>query len=148
MIRNYSIEDKSKIIDLLIQNTPEYFDPAEQQDLSHYLDTKVEDYFVYEEHSKILGAGGINYILGDHLARISWDLVTPEMQGKGIGKALMHHRIKHINRKPNIQMISVRTSQLAYKFYEKFGFKLVSVEKDYWAKNFDLYQLEMKNRTV
>lgn len=148
MIRNYSIEDKSKIIDLLIQNTPEYFDPAEQQDLSHYLDTKVEDYFVYEEQSKILGAGGINYILGDHLARISWDLVTPEMQGKGIGKALMHHRIKHINRKPNIQMISVRTSQLAYKFYEKFGFKLVSVEKDYWAKNFDLYQLEMKNRTV
>ncbi len=148
MIRNYSIEDKSKIIDLLIQNTPEYFDPAEQQDLLHYLDTKVEDYFVYEEQSKILGAGGINYILGDHLARISWDLVTPEMQGKGIGKALMHHRIKHINRKPNIQMISVRTSQLAYKFYEKFGFKLVSVEKDYWAKNFDLYQLEMKNRTV
>ncbi|MCK0125356.1 GNAT family N-acetyltransferase [Gelidibacter sp. F2691] len=148
MIRNYSIEDKSKIIDLLIQNTPEYFDPAEQQDLSHYLDTKVEDYFVYEEQSKILGAGGINYILGDHLARISWDLVAPEMQGKGIGKALMHHRIKHINRKPNIQMISVRTSQLAYKFYEKFGFKLVSVEKDYWAKNFDLYQLEMKNRTV
>ena len=148
MIRNYSIEDKSKIIDLLIQNTPEYFDPAEQQDLLHYLDTKVEDYFVYEEQSKILGAGGINYILGDHLARISWDLVTPEMQGKGIGKALMHHRIKHINRKPNIQMISVRTSQLAYKFYEKFGFKLVCVEKDYWAKNFDLYQLEMKNRTV
>lgn len=148
MIRNYSIEDKSKIIDLLIQNTPEYFDPAEQQDLSHYLDTKVEDYFVYEEQSKILGAGGINYILGDHLARISWDLVAPEMQGKGIGKALMHHRIKHINRNPNIQMISVRTSQLAYKFYEKFGFKLVSVEKDYWAKNFDLYQLEMKNRTV
>ncbi|TXE07364.1 GNAT family N-acetyltransferase [Gelidibacter salicanalis] len=145
MIRNYSTEDKSKIIALLIQNTPEYFDPAEEQDLSDYLDTKVEDYFVYEEHSKILGAGGINYILGDHEARISWDMVAPETQGKGIGKALLHHRIKHINRQPNIQLISVRTSQLAYKFYEKFGFELVYVEKEYWAKNFDLYQLEMIN---
>jgi len=33
-----------------------------------------------------------------------------------------------------------------YKFYEKIGFELDKVEKDFRAKNFDLYQMQMKNK--
>jgi ribosomal protein S18 acetylase RimI-like enzyme len=40
-------------------------------------------------------------------------------------------------------MIIVRTSQLAYKFYQKVGFELEKTEKDFWAKGFDLYQMKM-----
>lgn len=86
MIRNYTKKDKSTLIELLRQNTPEYFDPSEERDFIKYLDHEVEDYFVYEEHSKIIGAGGINYFIEDKLARISWDMVDLKSQGKGIGK--------------------------------------------------------------
>lgn len=145
MIRDYRTNDKSEVIDLLRLNTPEYFDPSEEKDFENYLDHQAEDYFVYEVNSKIIGAGGINYCLKDKLARISWDMIDPKLQGKGIGKKLIQYRLKRINENPEIEQIMVRTSQLAYQFYEKFGFELERVEKDFWAKNFDLYQLTIKN---
>ena len=88
MIRNYTKQDKSTLIELLRQNTPEYFDPSEERDFIKYLDHEVEDYFVYEENSKILGAGGVNYFLEEKSARISWDMVDSNSQGKGIGKKI------------------------------------------------------------
>ena len=147
MIRKYTKKDKSKIIELLRQNTPEYFDTSEESDFENYLDNEVEDYFVYEENSKIIGAGGINYFPEEKIARISWDMIDQKSQGKGIGKKLMQYRINHLSENPAIELIIVRTTQLVYKFYEKMGFELEKVEKDFWAKNFDLYQMKLKNKS-
>lgn len=143
MIRKYSYNDKPKLIELLRQNTPEYFDSSEERDFENYLDTEIEDYFVFEENFEIIGAGGINYFPTEKVARISWDIIHPKSHGKGIGKQLTQFRINHLKRNLEIEVIRVRTSQLAYKFYEKMGFKLEKVEKDFWAKNFDLYQMRM-----
>ena len=143
MIRPYAAKDKPETIALLRQNTPAYFDPSEEADFNHYLDVEREDYFVYEEEGRIVGAGGINYFPKEKTARISWDMVDPAMQGKGIGKKLTQFRIDHILKDPRIAFIVVRTSQLAYAFYEKMGFEVVSIEQDYWAKNYHLYQMQM-----
>ena len=147
MIRNYTKKDKSTLIELLRQNTPEYFDPSEEIEFINYLDHEVEDYFVYELDFKIIGAGGINYFLEEKSARISWDMVDSKSQGKGIGKKLTQHRINHLKRNTEVAIIRVRTSQHAYKFYEKMGFELEKIEKEYWAKNFDLYLMQMRNET-
>ena len=147
MIRKYTKKDKSDILELLLQNTPEYFDPSEETEFINYLDNELEDYFVYEVNAKIIGAGGINYFLEEKSARISWDMVDSKSQGKGIGKKLTQHRINHLKGNPKIEIIRVRTSQHAYKFYEKMGFELEKIEKEYWAKNFDLYLMQMKNET-
>ena len=147
MIRNYTKKDKSTLIELLRQNTPEYFDPSEEIEFINYLDHEVEDYFVYELDFKIIGAGGINYFLEEKSARISWDMVDSKSQGKGIGKKLTQHRINHLKRNTEVEIIRVRTSQHAYKFYGKMGFELEKIEKKYWAKNFDLYLMKMKNET-
>ncbi|GAB2539011.1 GNAT family N-acetyltransferase [Rufibacter soli] len=137
--------DKSSVIALLKLNTPDFFDPSEQKDLEEYLENKIEDYFVVEENSEIIGAGGINYFPNEKIARISWDVINPSFQGKGIGRRLIEHRINHLKRNKDVELIVVRTSQLVYKFYEKMGFKLIKVEKNFWAKNFDLYQMELTN---
>lgn len=143
MIRKYSIKDKSRVIELLRLNTPEYFDPSEEVDFINYLDNEIEAYFVFEENSEIVGAGGINYFPKEKLARIAWDMVAPKAHGKGIGKELVQFRIKHLESVESVEVIIVRTTQLVYKFYEKMGFELEKVEKDYWAKNFDLYQMKI-----
>lgn len=146
MIRKYSSEDKPQVIELLQRNTPEYFAPSEESDFVKYLDNEVEDYFVFEENHRIIGAGGINYFLNENLARISWDMVDPKSQGKGIGKELTQYRIKLLKGNPNIDFIAVRTSQLVHKYYEKMGFELEKIVKDYWAKNYDLYQMKMNSK--
>ena len=143
MIRLYKTTDKKHLVELIRINTPNYFAPSEEKDFIEYLDHLLEDYFVFEEDEKIVGCGGINYFLENNSARISWDMIHPDFHGKGIGKKLTHHRINKIKENPNINLIVVRTSQLANKFYGKMGFELKRVEKDFWAEGLDLYLMEI-----
>ena len=98
MIRSYKSEDKKKIIDLLDLNIPKSFAPSEAEDFIEYLDQHLEDYFVVEENGEIIGAGGINYFPAKNAARISWDFMHPDFQGRGIGKRLLLHRIEFIKK--------------------------------------------------
>jgi len=143
MIRSYNPSDKHQLIALLKLNIPQYFAETEEADFIEYLDQYLEDYFVVEEAGAIVGAGGINYFASEKLARISWDVVHPDLQGKGIGTQLTQHRINLLKSNPAIELIVVRTSQVVYRFYEKMGFVLQKTEKDYWAKGFDLYEMHM-----
>lgn len=56
----------------------------------------------------------------------------------------MKYRIEKLRSIDSIQKITVRTSQVAYKFYEKQGFELIEIIKDYWAEGFDMYSMEYK----
>lgn len=141
MIKPYQTSHKEAVLQLLRLNTPQFFDPSEEADFVHYLDNELEDYFIIEQAGQVVGCGGINYLVADKTARISWDMLHPTAQGKGLGAQLVQHRIEHISTQPDIETIVVRTSQLAYKFYQKCGFVLQEVTKDYWAKGFDLYYM-------
>lgn len=142
MIRNYTQSDKGKLIELLQLNTPDYFDPSEEIEFSDYLDTDSEHYFVFEENDNILGCGGINYGFDQGKSvRISWDMIHPSAQGRGIGSQLVQFRIEQIRKDSQVEKIIVRTSQLVYLFYAKQGFVLDKVEKDYWSPGYDLYEM-------
>tara|TARA_R110000868_G_scaffold4211_6_gene26465 strand:- start:9911 stop:10033 length:123 start_codon:yes stop_codon:yes gene_type:complete len=39
----------------------------------------------------------------------------------------------------------VTTSQLAYKFFEKFDYSINRIEKNYWGEGLDLYEMEKAN---
>ncbi|PHN03135.1 GNAT family N-acetyltransferase [Flavilitoribacter nigricans] len=143
MIRPYRLEDKPVLLELLRLNIPRYFAPSEEQDFVEYLDQHLESYFVVEEDGQLIGAGGINYTPDGTEARISWDFLHPNWQRRGIGKKLILHRIAEIKKDPDIRAITVRTSQLAYTFYQKMGFELLKTEKDFWAEGFDLYEMKL-----
>lgn len=145
MIRKYKEKDKTELISLLRLNTPKFFAPSEEKDFIDYLDGHAENYFVIEESNKIIGAGGFNYGFDNGATtRISWDMIHPEKQGKGIGTKLTNFRIDEIKKNSHIHKIVVRTTQLVYEFYEKIGFQLERVEKDYWAVGFDLYEMKIE----
>lgn len=140
VIRNYDKSDKAEVIRLIRLNTPQYFSPEEEVDFIHYLDNEIEEYFIVECESIIAGCGGINFE-DPSKGIISWDIFHPEYQGKGLGSLLLNFRIKKIKEFSHIRDIYVRTSQLSYKFYEKNGFRLVEVVKDYWAEGLDMYKM-------
>ncbi|MEL6810376.1 MAG: GNAT family N-acetyltransferase [Bacteroidota bacterium] len=144
MIRAYQDNDKDRLLELIKLNVPRYFAPDEIADFETYLTQDREDYFVVEDNSVVIGCGGINYVIEDATAYISWDIIHPNFHGKGIGGQLVHFRIAHIQEKASFHTVVVRTSQRTYKFYEKQGFELKSVKKDFWAPGFDLYYMALK----
>ena len=140
IIRKYTSSDQDSILEMLRLNTPAYFAPEEKGDLINYLNNHSENYFVVEYGKAVVSCGGFNY--SDEI-RISWDMVDPQYHGMGFGSRLTEFRIEMIKQLPNVKRISVRTSQLAYKYYERFGFVLEEVKKDFWAPGFDMYRMEM-----
>jgi len=141
-IRNYQHSDQSEILEILKLNTPAFFSPEEEKDLIYYLGHEIESYYVIEEDNKILGCGGFNLSDNPEVVKISWDIVHPQSQGKGLGGKLLKFRIEEIKKIDGVKIVSVRTSQLVYKFYERFGFETQEIKKDYWAEGFDLYRME------
>ncbi|MDT0294775.1 GNAT family N-acetyltransferase [Mesonia ostreae] len=143
-IRAYREKDQPALVALLKLNTPTYFSVEEERDLITYLETEREDYFVVELAHKIVGCGGIN--TKGTTGILSWAFIHPEYQRKGIGNQLIAYRIKHLLQQKKSSKIIVRTIQLVYPFFEKNGFKVMQVEKDYWSKGFDLYLMEYQNK--
>ena len=141
-IREYKSIDKSSVMNLIRLNTPEYFAPEEEDDFSNYLDNERELYYVLLFNEKIVGCGGINFAENKTIGKISWDILHPEYQGKSLGTRLLEYRIEQLESIKSVQKITVRTSQVAYQFYEKQGFELKEIKKDYWAKGFDMYKME------
>ncbi|MEO8794612.1 MAG: GNAT family N-acetyltransferase [Daejeonella sp.] len=141
-IREYRPEDKNLVMELFRLNTPDYFSEDEEADLDLYLDKYREDYYVLYFDNQLVGSGGINYEEEGEKAIISWDIFHPEYHGKGLGTKLLKYRIDKILRQKTANNVLVRTSQVVYKFYQKFGFRLVETQKDFWAEGFDLYKME------
>jgi ribosomal-protein-alanine N-acetyltransferase len=145
-IREYDTKDKNEVINLIRLNTPEYFAVDEEEGLNKYLETERELYYVLLYDGKIVGCGGINFSDGKTIGKISWDIFHPDYQGKSLGTKLLKHRIDILNSIDEVQKITVRTSQVAYKFYEKQGFELFEIKKDYWAEGFDMYNMVYKQQ--
>lgn len=142
IIRKHADSDRTRIIELLRLNTPDYFSPNEEKDLIDYLDNHANNYYVVEVDTIIVGCGGFNLSEDGKTGKISWDIFDPQSQGKGYGSALTKFRIRKMKEIDSIKTISVRTSQLVYPFYEKFGLEIREIVKDYWDKGFDLYRLD------
>ncbi len=142
LIREYRSQDKGLILNLFRLNVPKYFSPDEEKDLINFLDREIEYYFVMEFENRIIGSGGFNFSGDEANGKISWDILDPDFQGRSLGSLLLKYRIEKLKGFKSLKIISVRTSQLVYPFYEKSGFKLVGQVKDYWAEGFDLYSME------
>ena len=151
MIRDYNEQDKSDVIEIIRLNTPKFFHSSEEKDFIHYLENRIEEFYVIEFKSNIIGCGGINYLLNERIVKISWDMFHPNFQNKGLGTSFVKYRINRIKKNKNkndIVDVVVRTCQLTYRFYEKMGFKLKRVEKDFFAEGFDLYFMTMKINNI
>lgn len=141
-IRAYTPTDHDTALQLLRLNIPEYFAATEEADLVDYLANHIEEYYVVEDAGTLLGCGGINFSKDGQTGMLSWDFFHPGHQGKGLGTKLTQYRIARLKANEKIRRISVRTSQLAYKFYEKQGFELKEIINDYWAEGYDMYRME------
>lgn len=137
-IRPYRKEDKPAVMNLFKLNTPKYFAQEEEPVFKKFLEQEIDQYFVIEYKTELFGSGGFNWSEDGSMAYLSWDMVHPNFQRLTLGTQLLRHRLKLIQLYADVHSIIVRTSQLAFPFYEKRGFKCLEIQEDYWAKGFDL----------
>lgn len=143
IIRSYSSNDRDSLMTIMRLNVPDYFAESEIADFEYYLTHEIDQYFVIELNGELIGGGGINIDQAGKKAKISWDLLHPEFQNQGFGRELLQYRLNLLNEMKDLERINVRTSQLVYPFYEKNGFVLKEIKKDFWAKGFDLYDMDL-----
>lgn len=132
--------DYNKVLELFQLNTPAYFHPSEKAQFDRYLKTPGISAVVIKHQGQIAGFGGFQYDAVKKEGLFSWAFVHPEIHKRGLGSALVKHRINELTLL-GANRIVVRTSQFTYRFYEKLGFVLESVTPNYWAKGFDLYYM-------
>jgi ribosomal protein S18 acetylase RimI-like enzyme len=141
MIRAYAASDKQKLLGIFKLNVPRYFAASELTDLDTYLEREAETYRVIEVDQKLVG--GFGFIIDKEKSEgsITWIFFDPKKTGIGLGKLAIQYCHDVFNRTENIQKYTVRTSQLAYAFFEKFGYETTEIKKDYWGKGLDLYAM-------
>src|SRR6476661_10435515 len=108
-IRAYQNSDKEAVLNLLNLNTPIFFANEEKPGFEEYLNNQSRYYYVVEVDGIVVGSGGFNLFDDLELVRISWDMVHPLYQGKGLGKALLLYRINIIKDLDDIKYLVVRT---------------------------------------
>ncbi len=141
-IRSYRPDDKSRLVEIFHLNVPKHFGIEELKGLESYLDKPPETYYVIEVDNKVVGASGC--AVEENLSgTITWIFLHPESAGQGLGRALVEHCLAILKKDDRVKKFRAKTSQTAYKFFERMGFSLIRTEKDYWAKGLDLYDMEM-----
>lgn len=144
-IRPYRSTDRESLLNVFHKSVPYAFAPEEATEFDDFLRTTTDPYFVAELDGQIVGGCG-HYLAPDTAtARIGWILSDPDYKGAGIGGALLRHNLSLIAEHAGIQLIEYRTSQVAYRFFEKFGFQLQYTQPDFWAPGLDLYFVSRPN---
>jgi len=146
MIRPYKPTDKECLLKIFGFNTPKYFEKNEINDFEKYLEQKAETYLTIEVDNKIVGGSGYYINENDKSGRITWIFFDPSYSGKGLGKQSVEHCLKILSKDKRVEKLIVTTSQLAYKFFEKFDYSINRIEKNYWGKGLDLYEMEKSNK--
>lgn len=143
MIRKYYLTDRPELLEIFKLNTPQYFDPKEAAGFEEYLNENSETYLTIEQDNKIVGGAGYQITHNNSIGRVTWIFFHPGQAGKGLGKEAVEYCLSILKANTNLKKLVVTTSQLAYKFFEKFGFQLISTEKNYWGQGLDLYTMEI-----
>lgn len=143
MIRPYDPKDQEKLLAIFKLNTPKYFHKTEIEDFKTYLSENGNSYLTIEENNKILGGTGYFVNQKDKSGQITWIFFHPDYAGQGYGRQVVEFCLNALRKDKRVEKFTVRTSQLANGFFEKFGYRTTRVEKDYWGKGLDLYEMEM-----
>lgn len=142
MIRPYLNTDLESLLAVMKLNIPDNFAPSELDDLKTYVQNHSDTYFIMEEDKRTVG--GFGYKQPElSVAAIKWIFTHPAYKGKGLGGQAVNHCLELFQEKKDIHTVIVDTSQLAYKFFAKFGFETISEEKDHWGKGLDLVKMKL-----
>ncbi len=142
-IRPYQPADTEPLLVVFRKNVPAAFGENEVADYVDFLRVNPDPYSLADYNGQLVGACGCGVKQDGITGRIAWIFTDPDFAGLGVGRALMQHCLGQLRINPAVVLIECRTSQVAFQFFEKFGFVLQRTETDYWVPGLDLYYMTL-----
>lgn len=142
-IRPYKNTDYDSCLRIFKSNVPQYFDESEISEFEEFLVAHAsESYWVIEQNDIGIGCGGIR-VRSDSSGGLSYGMIDHRFHRNGIGKALTNFRILQLLDSPDLVTITLDTSQHTYAFYQRFGFEVTNIRKDFYGEGLDCYSMNL-----
>lgn len=142
-VHAYVVDDRADCLRLFEENTPHFFAPQERAEYEAFLDKAACRYLVMRVRNERTIAAGGYYMTGQPgLGALAWGIVARSWQRCGIGRELLRLRLSRL-RTSGAQSVRVRTSPLSRGFFERHGFREVSVVPNGFAPGIDLVELKL-----
>ncbi|MCC6538794.1 MAG: GNAT family N-acetyltransferase [Bryobacterales bacterium] len=142
-IRLYQPTDREACFAMFDSNLPEYFAPAERDQLGVFLDNLPRgEYYVAEHEGAVIGSGGISLQDDGRPPRLSWGMVHRAWHKNGVGRLLLLYRLRQLSRlEPNAEFVAMNTTPIAQGFFEKLGFRATEVIPDGYGPGLDRVEM-------
>jgi RimJ/RimL family protein N-acetyltransferase len=137
--RPYEDTDRSACLALFDANCPEYFAPNERSDYAQFLEARRGNYDVCLLGDSVVGAYGL-YPLTELSAALHWILLSPSVQGHGLGSAIMT-RVMSEMKHADHSLLRISASHRSAPFFSRFGAVELSTVADGWGPG--MHRVEM-----
>lgn len=145
-LRKYSPDDREACLAVFDSNVPKFFVSRERAEFAAFLDDLPGPYFVLEDESGVVAAGGYAVNPGSATADLCWDMVRGDLHGSGFGRRLAEARLERIRREESVGAVTLCTSQHTRGFYARLGFVTMEVEPDGFFPGLDRYDMRLEIR--
>ncbi len=143
--RPYTTPDHDSLLAIFRRNVPQSFADDEIADFDAFLANLPGPYYVVELDGQLIGACGYALLTNTpDIARICWIFADSAQQNRGFGTFILTTIEAELRTLPGVTTVDARSSQVAYRFFEKNGYALIETQFDYWAPGFDLYWLRKR----
>ena len=122
-IRRYRPGDRKAVLAAFRSNVPVYFPASEESWLRACLDEPDGPFFVAVDDGELVAFGGYELSPFYHLGTLVFGLVRADRHGTGIGRKLLHYRLRHMAaRKLRPRYVTVDTHPHTAGFFLQCGF--------------------------
>jgi ribosomal protein S18 acetylase RimI-like enzyme len=140
---------KQDLFNLISSHNNELDGLSIDSDLNEYIEKLFVNAKIITVHENGALNGFIAYYKNDIInknAFLTLILVDKQISKKGIGSFLIESAISDlkINDFDYFNLEVLKSNSSAIKFYEKYGFKIISDKNNFWAMNLDLNCIENK----
>ncbi|MGB0506401.1 MAG: GNAT family N-acetyltransferase [Pikeienuella sp.] len=145
--RPYAADDYAACLAIFDSNVPKFLAPEERVEFQEFLGAVNADdnlYSVLIRDSAIVACGGLYIERTKRQASLSWGMVDRRLHRQKLGSALTEARLALARSRPEVDVVTLATSQHTYPFYERFGFSVTKVTPDGFAKGLDCWDMSLR----
>lgn len=139
--RSYRASDQWPCLALFDASCPEYFDPSERADYQQFLANDTAEYQVCLRDDRVVGAYGVYPLLPDRCA-VRWILTAPDVQGQGVGSAMMAHGLDRA-RSIGARRLKIAASHKSAPFFARFGARATETTENGWGPGLHRVDMEL-----